>query len=58
MHNIKLDIRECNLDKDILATIPTIQTKGLNIHRFDDEGKLIHTIPTTRLQWLWTQYNT
>jgi hypothetical protein len=47
MKNIKLDIRECNLDKDIISTIPTIKTEGINTHLFDDEGKFIHTIPTT-----------
>jgi hypothetical protein len=30
----------------------------MNIHLFDDEGKFIHIIPTTSLQWLCTQYNT
>jgi hypothetical protein len=39
MQYIKLDIKECNLDMDILATTPTIKTERMNTHLSDGEGK-------------------
>jgi hypothetical protein len=53
---INLDIKECNPDKDIIATTPTIQIDGTNAHLYDETGKYIYTIFTQRLQWLWKQY--
>ena len=43
LQQITLDTKECNSDKDILATTPTIKTKRTNIYLFDNEGKYIHT---------------
>jgi hypothetical protein len=43
LQQITLDTKECNSDKDILATTPTIKTKGTNTYLFNDEGKYMHT---------------
>jgi hypothetical protein len=50
---IKLDINECNANKDIIANAPTIYTNGNTIEIFDSQGKHIRTITTQRLEWLW-----
>jgi hypothetical protein len=51
-HNLKyitLDIKECNPDKDILATTCIIKTERMNTYIFNGEGKYIHTISTIHL---------
>jgi hypothetical protein len=42
--------------KDIATTKNTIQTQDELTHIYDDTGKYLITIPTTRLKWLWQQY--
>jgi hypothetical protein len=54
---IQINLNECNPDKDINTTEPTIQIIGDEAHIFTDIGNLLITIPKTRLEWLWNQYN-
>jgi hypothetical protein len=54
---IQIHIHESNPDKDIKTTQPTIQLIGEEAHIFTDIGNLLITIPKTRLEWLWKQYN-
>ena len=49
---------ECNPEKDIITTTNTIQTQNELTHIYEDTGRHLITIPTTRLKWLWQQYNT
>jgi hypothetical protein len=55
---IQINLHECNPDKDIKTTQPTIQIIQDEAHIFTDIGNLLITIPKTRLEWLWKQYNT
>jgi hypothetical protein len=52
----QISIIECNPQKDIAITKNTIQTQTELTHIYDDTGKYFITIPTTRLKWLWQQY--
>jgi hypothetical protein len=54
---IQINLHECNPDKDINTTQPTIQIIGNKAHLFTDTGNLLITIPKTRLEWLWKQYD-
>jgi hypothetical protein len=54
---IQINLHECNPDKDIKTTQPTIQIIQEEAHIFTDIGNLLITIPKTRLEWLWKQYN-
>jgi hypothetical protein len=54
---IQINLHECDPDKDIKTTQPTIQFIGDKAHIFTDIGNLLITIPKTRLEWLWKQYN-
>jgi hypothetical protein len=55
---IQINLNECNPDKDIKKAQPTIQVICDEAHIFTDIGNLLITIPKTRLEWLWKQYNT
>ena len=50
-------INECNPEKDILANKETIQIHNEQTHIYEDTGKYLITITTTKLKWLWQQYN-
>jgi hypothetical protein len=54
---IQINLNECNPDKDINTKESTIQIIGDEAHIFTDIGNLLITIPKTRLEWLWNQYN-
>jgi hypothetical protein len=54
---IKTSIIECNADRDIDTNKCTIVTQNDITHIYNDTGKYITTIPTTRIKWLWQQYN-
>jgi hypothetical protein len=54
---IQIHIPKSNPDKDIKTTQPTIQIICDEAHIFIDIGNLLITIPKTRLEWLWKQYN-
>ena len=45
-------INECNPEKAILTNKETIQINNEEIHIYEDTGKNLITIPTTRLKWL------
>ena len=53
----QISIIECNPEKDITTIKNTIQTQNELTHIYEDTGKHLITIPTTRLKWLWQQYN-
>ena len=55
--NLTLNTKECNPDKDIITTKPTIQIQGAETNIYDQTGAYILTMPLTRLQWLWERYN-
>jgi len=54
---IKTSTIECNPERDIDTNKCTIQTQNDKTHIYNDIGKYITTIPTTRIKWLWQQYN-
>jgi hypothetical protein len=54
---IQIHIHESNPNKDIKTTQPTIQLICDKAHIFTDIGNFSITIPKTRLEWLWKQYN-
>jgi hypothetical protein len=54
---IQINLHECNLDTNIKTTQPTIQIIQDKACIFIDTGNLLITIPKTRLEWLWKQYN-
>jgi hypothetical protein len=54
---IQIHIHESNPDMDIKTTQPTIQLICDEAHIFTNTGNLLITIPKTRLEWLWKQYN-
>jgi hypothetical protein len=54
---IKTSIIECNPDRDIDTNKCIIETQNDKSHIYDDTGRYITTIPTTRIKWLWQQYN-
>jgi hypothetical protein len=41
----------------ILTTRHAIQVLHNSTYLYDQNGRHLHTIPLTRLQWLWDQYN-
>jgi len=45
-------ITECNLEKDILTNKDTIQIHSEQTHIYENTGKHLTTIPTTKLKWL------
>ena len=53
----QITITECNPENDIITTKNTIQTQNEVTHLFEDTGRYLTTIPTTRLKWLWQQYH-
>ena len=53
----QISIIECNPKNDIVTTKNNIQTLGEITHIYEDTGKFLITIPTTRLKWLWQQYH-
>ena len=48
---------ECNPENDITTTTPTTNIDGENAHIYEDNGRHLFSIPTSRLQWLWKQYH-
>ena len=50
-------ITECNPEKDILTNNDAIQIHNEQTHIYENTGRHLITIPTTRLKWLWQQYN-
>ena len=57
LSHIQISITECNPERDINVLTNTIQTQNELAHIYDDTGRYLTTIPTTRLKWLWHQYN-
>ena len=57
MPHAQISIVECNPKRDKATNINTIQTQDESTHIYDDTGKYLITIPTTRLTWLWAQYH-
>jgi hypothetical protein len=55
--NLTLITKECNPDKDIITTKPTIQIQGTETNIYDPTGAYVLTMPLTRLQWLWERYS-
>jgi hypothetical protein len=55
---IQINLNECNPDKNIKTTQPIIQVINDEAYIFTELGNLLITIPKTRLEWLWKQYNT
>ena len=53
----QISITECNPEKNIKTSKHTIQTKNEITHIYKGTGRHLITIPTTRLKWLWQQYN-
>ena len=53
----QINIIECNPEKDIITTKNTIQTHNEVSHLFENTGRYLTTISTTRLKWLWQQYH-
>ena len=52
-----ISIQECNPEKDIATYTETIQINNTKTHLYENTGRYLITIPTTRLEWLWQQYN-
>ena len=50
-------IAECNPERDINTTTNTIQTQNEITHLYENTGRYLTSIPTTRLKWLWQQYH-
>ena len=50
-------IKECNPKKYIVSNKYTTQINNEQAHLYEDTGKHLTTISTTRLKWLWQQYN-
>ena len=50
-------INECNPEKDIITNTDTLQIINEQTHIYENTGNYLITIPTTRLKWLWQQYN-
>ncbi len=57
MLHTQISVIECNPEKDITTVKNTIQTQNEVTHIYEDTGRHLITIPTTRLKWLWQQYN-
>ena len=53
----QISITECNPENDIITSKNTIQTQNEVTHLFEDTGRYLTTISTTRLKWLWQQYH-
>jgi hypothetical protein len=49
---IQISKIECIPQRDINTVTNTIQTQNEITHIYDDTGKYLITIPTTRLKWL------
>jgi hypothetical protein len=54
---IHISNEECHPSRDINTTQPTITITHNQAYLYQDNGKYLLTIPTTRLKWLWTQYH-
>ena len=55
--NLTLSIQECNPDKDIQTTKPTIQIQASEANIYDFRGHYMATLTIERLQWLWDQFS-
>jgi hypothetical protein len=53
---IHLSTEECNPDKDIQTTSPTIQIREDTANIYDAKGKHNGQVSRDRLEWLWRQY--
>ena len=53
---VHISIHECNPESDIETNTSTIQTQLDVAHIYEDNGRHLITIPKTRLDWLWKQY--
>ena len=42
--------------KNIITKKNTIQTQNKLTHIYEDTGRYLTTIPTTKLTWLWQKY--
>ena len=49
----QISVTECNPEKDIATVENTIHTQNELTHIYEDTGRHLITIPTTRLKWLW-----
>lgn len=49
---VHIFINECNPENDIIANKDTIQIENEQSHLYDDTGRYLITISTTRLRWL------
>jgi hypothetical protein len=56
--HVQINLNKCNLDTDIDITQPTIQIIQDKALIFTNKGNHLITIPKTRLEWLWNQFNT
>jgi hypothetical protein len=54
---VQIHLNECNPDTDINTIEPTIQIIQDKALIFTNKGNHLITIPKTRLEWLWNQYN-
>jgi hypothetical protein len=54
---VNISIHECNPVKDIITNKHTIKVQDNKAQIYDEQGAHIITIPYSRLEWLWTQYN-
>lgn len=57
LEHVHISLTKCNPDKDMYTQRPIIQTEHDHANIYDATGKYILTIPLSRLQWLWKQYN-
>jgi hypothetical protein len=53
---VTIFITECNIEKDIIIFVNTIQIQNDLALIYDIIGKHLITIPSIRLNWLWNQY--
>jgi hypothetical protein len=56
--HVQIHLNKCNPDTNINITQPTIQIIQDKALIFTNKGNHLITIPKTRLEWLWNQYNT
>jgi hypothetical protein len=54
---VKISITEYNPEYDIITIGHTIQVLHNSAYLYDQSGRHLHTIPLTRLKWLWAPYN-
>lgn len=48
---------ECNPPRDIATNTTTIQIQNALTHIYEDTSRFFMIIPTSKIKWLWKQYN-